>query len=93
MRVCMLFLKIYVTFVRREQKRMNKRENNMKRFLYLTVCLLILGEFYGCNGDVFVDDFRPSDSVQRWTLVICYQAIVRIIYFILNGKTRNCIHC
>ena len=58
----MLFLKIYVTFVRREQKRMNKRENNMKRFLYLTVCLLILGEFYGCNGDVFVDDFRPSDS-------------------------------
>ena len=62
MRVCMLFLKIYVTFVRREQKRMNKRENNMKRFLYLTVCLLILGEFYGCNGDVFVDDFRPSDS-------------------------------
>ena len=18
--------------------------------------------FYGCNGDVFVDDFRPSDS-------------------------------
>lgn len=34
----------------------------MKRFLYLTVCLLILGEFYGCNGDVFVDDFRPSDS-------------------------------
>ena len=29
MRVCMLFLKIYVTFVRREQKRMNKRENNM----------------------------------------------------------------
>lgn len=45
MRVCMLFLKIYVTFVRREQKRMNKRENNMKRFLYLTVCLLILGSF------------------------------------------------
>ena len=43
MRVCMLFLKIYVTFVRREQKRMNKRENNMKRILYLTVCLLILG--------------------------------------------------
>ena len=42
---------------------MNKRENNMKRFLYLTICLLILGEFYGCNGDVFVDDFRPSDSV------------------------------
>ena len=41
---------------------MNKRENNMKRFLYLTICLLILGEFYGCNGDVFVDDFRPSDS-------------------------------
>ena len=39
MRVCMLFLKIYVTFVRREQKRMNKRENNMKRLLYLTVCL------------------------------------------------------
>lgn len=34
----------------------------MKRFLYLTVCLLILGEFYGCNGDVFVDDFRSSDS-------------------------------
>lgn len=31
MRVCMLFLKIYVTFVRREQKRMNKRENNMKK--------------------------------------------------------------
>ena len=29
MRVCMLFLKIYVTFVRREQKRMNKRENNI----------------------------------------------------------------
>ena len=34
-----------------------------------------------------------SQSVQRWTLVICYQAIVRIIYFILNGKTRSCIHC
>ncbi len=34
----------------------------MKRFLYLTVCFLILGEFYGCNGDVFVDDFRSSDS-------------------------------
>ena len=58
----MLFLKIYVTFVRKEQKRMNKRKNNMRRFLYLAVCLLVLGEFYGCNGDVFVDDFRPSDS-------------------------------
>ena len=34
----------------------------MKRFLYLTVCFLILGKFYGCNGDVFVDDFRSSDS-------------------------------
>ncbi len=34
----------------------------MKRFLYLTVCFFILGEFYGCNGDVFVDDFRSSDS-------------------------------
>lgn len=34
----------------------------MKRFLYLTVCFFILGKFYGCNGDVFVDDFRSSDS-------------------------------
>lgn len=34
----------------------------MKRFLYLAACLLILGGVYGCNGDVFVDDFRSSDS-------------------------------
>lgn len=67
MRVCMLFLKIYVTFVRREQKRMNKRENNMKRFLYLTVCLLILGEFYGCNGDVFVTTSVLPIPNWRWT--------------------------
>lgn len=85
----MLFLKIYVTFVRREQKRMNKRENNMKRFLYLTVCLLILGEFYGCNGDVFVDDFRPSDSeltldgngdVCHYSICSCQLGLVSNVY-------------
>ena len=58
----MLFLKIYVTFVGREQKENEQARNNMKRFLYLTVCFFILGKFYGCNGDVFVDDFRSSDS-------------------------------
>lgn len=67
MRVCMLFLKIYVTFVRREQKRMNKRENNMKRFLYLTVCLLILGSFL-----VVTETYLSTTSVLpipnwRWT--------------------------
>lgn len=67
MRVCMLFLKIYVTFVRREQKRMNKRENNMKRFLYLTVCLLILGSFM-----VVTETYLSTTSVLpipnwRWT--------------------------
>lgn len=34
----------------------------MKKFIDLTAYLLILLVFYGCNGDVFVDDFRSSDS-------------------------------
>lgn len=34
----------------------------MKRFIDLTAYLLILLVFYSCNGDVFVDDFRSSDS-------------------------------
>ena len=33
-----------------------------------------------------------SKPVQRWTLVGCYQAIVRIIYVILNGKIEGYIH-
>lgn len=34
----------------------------MKKFIDLTAYLLILLVFYSCNGDVFVDDFRSSDS-------------------------------
>lgn len=34
----------------------------MKKIIDLTAYLLILLVFYGCNGDVFVDDFRSSDS-------------------------------
>lgn len=34
----------------------------MKTFLNLTAYILILLELYSCNGDVFVDDFRSSDS-------------------------------
>lgn len=34
----------------------------MKTFLNLTVYILILLGLYSCNGDVFVDDFRSSDS-------------------------------
>lgn len=34
----------------------------MKKYIDLTAYLLILLVFYGCNGDVFVDDFRSSDS-------------------------------
>lgn len=34
----------------------------MKKFIDLTAYLLILLAFYSCNGDVFVDDFRSSDS-------------------------------
>lgn len=34
----------------------------MKTVLNLTAYILILLGFYSCNGDVFVDDFRSSDS-------------------------------
>ena len=34
----------------------------MKIFINLTEYILILLVFYGCNGDVFVDDFRSADS-------------------------------
>lgn len=34
----------------------------MKKFIDLTAYLLILLVFYSCNSDVFVDDFRSSDS-------------------------------
>ncbi|QIU93842.1 hypothetical protein [Bacteroides faecium] len=34
----------------------------MKKCIDLTAYLLILLVFYSCNGDVFVDDFRSSDS-------------------------------
>ncbi len=34
----------------------------MKKHIGLTAYLLILLFFYSCNGDVFVDDFRFSDS-------------------------------
>lgn len=34
----------------------------MKKIIDLTAYLLILLVLYGCNGDVFVDDFRSSDS-------------------------------
>lgn len=34
----------------------------MKKNIDLTAYLLILFVFYSCNGDVFVDDFRSSDS-------------------------------
>ena len=34
----------------------------MKKIIDLTAYLLILLVFYSCNGDVFVDDFRSSDS-------------------------------
>lgn len=34
----------------------------MKTFVNLTAYILILLGFYGCNGDVFIDDFRTSDT-------------------------------
>lgn len=34
----------------------------MKKIIDLTAYLLFLLVFYGCNSDVFVDDFRSSDS-------------------------------
>lgn len=34
----------------------------MRTFINLTVYILIISGFYSCNGDVFVDDFRTSDT-------------------------------
>lgn len=34
----------------------------MKTYLNFATYILILLELYSCNGDVFVDDFRSSDS-------------------------------
>lgn len=34
----------------------------MKTFVNLTIYIFILSGLYSCNGDIFVDDFRTSDS-------------------------------
>lgn len=34
----------------------------MKTFVHIVVYTLLLSGFYSCNGDVFVDDIRPSVS-------------------------------
>lgn len=34
----------------------------MKTFIHITVYLCLLLGFYGCNSDVFIDDFQPSAS-------------------------------
>ena len=39
----------------------------MKTIVNLTAYILILLGLYSCNDDVFVDDFRTSDTNLLWT--------------------------
>lgn len=36
--------------------------NNMKTIIHITTYILLLAGLYGCNSDVFIDDFQPSVS-------------------------------
>lgn len=34
----------------------------MRTFIKFTACILFLLHLYSCNGDIFIDDFRPSET-------------------------------
>ena len=57
MRVCMLFLKIYVTLSVERQKNEEQERKQYEKDSIPDGLSSHPGEFYGCNRDVFVDDF------------------------------------